>query len=102
MVRTNDRGLLAHVARAKTRSRTVARSAIKRNTDQCDIQALGIGNVRQAHKCRDAGEAGIFERVDGFGKWLGELLSRNLAPTLFRHVQNSKRQPAAGMRSISI
>jgi hypothetical protein len=65
--RSNDRGLHAHVARPESRARAIGRAAIERDADDGDVEFVGIGDVGQAAERRNAGEAGVFERVG----WLG-------------------------------
>src|SRR5262249_37719636 len=97
MIRSDDGGLLTHVAWTKSRSGAIACSSVKGNPDQCHIQALGVGNVRQAHKRRYARETRVFERVDGLGIRLMQPFPTNLPVALLSHMENSALQPAAGM-----
>jgi hypothetical protein len=65
--RANDGALLAHAARSETRSGTVGRSSVERNSDERDIEFLWTRNVRQAHERGDSGESRVDERVDRLG-----------------------------------
>src|ERR1700730_4981729 len=65
--RTNNRGLRAHVAWPETRTGAIGGAAVKRDADQRDFQLFGLGNMRQTHESRDAGEARVGERVGRLG-----------------------------------
>lgn len=59
----NDGGLYADVAWAKARARAIRCASIERDTDQGDVEFLGLGDVREAHKGRDASETGEAKSV---------------------------------------
>jgi hypothetical protein len=60
---TNYRRLNANIARAETRAGTICRAAVEGDADDGDVEFIRIGNVGQAAERRDAGEAGVLERV---------------------------------------
>src|SRR5262249_7456085 len=49
-VRPDERGLRANFTRRKPGARTVRRAAVVRDADDCDVEAAGILDVRQAHE----------------------------------------------------
>ena len=63
----NDRRLIAHTSWAESRAGAIRSSAIKRNTDDRDVQLFGLRNVGQPHEGGDAREPSIFQSVDRLG-----------------------------------
>lgn len=65
--RTNDRGLRTDISRAEARAWAIRGAAIEGHTDEGDLEFFGLGDVRQAHEGRDAGEASVDEGIKRLG-----------------------------------
>src|SRR5580704_12764060 len=63
----NDRGLYANITRTESRPRAIRRAAVEGNADDSDVEFVGIGDVGQAAKRRDAGEAAYSSASVGWG-----------------------------------
>lgn len=63
----NDRGLHADISRPEARARAIRCAAIEGDPDEGNFQFFGLRNVRQTHKGRDAGEAGVGEGIERLG-----------------------------------
>ena len=61
--RPDDRGLHADMTRPEARTGAIGCAAVKRNTDESDLKLLGLGDMRQTHKCWNAREAGVAKRI---------------------------------------
>src|SRR5262249_31028582 len=62
--RPNDCRLIAHPAWTESRARTIRCASVKRYANNRNIQLGRVGDVRQPHECRHAGEARIFQSID--------------------------------------
>ena len=65
--RANDCGLDADVTRTEARAGAISRATVERNADEGDFELFGLGDVREAHECWNASEAGILQSVERLG-----------------------------------
>jgi hypothetical protein len=65
--RTDNRGLHTNMARTEARARTISCAPIKGDADDGYLQFLGLRDVGQSHKSRDAREAGEAKGVERLG-----------------------------------
>src|SRR5438105_15431860 len=81
-----DHGRLnPYISRAKARSRTIRRAAIKRYPDQRDVQFLRLRNVRQPHECGNPRKARIDQRVHRQRMRLCALLRFHKVARIIKH-----------------
>ena len=65
--RTNDRGLRTDISRPEARAGAIGGAAIEGHANESDLEFCGLGDVRQAHEGRDAGEASVGEGIKRLG-----------------------------------
>ena len=61
--RANDGGLGADISRSEARAGAIRGAAIEGHANESELEFFGLGDVRQTHKGRDAGEAGEGEGI---------------------------------------
>jgi len=79
----NDGGLHADISRSEARARPVSCAAVKGNADESDFELVWIGDVGQAHKGGDTGEARVSECIKRLRMWQGK------GAAWFRHSEAS-------------